>query len=334
MISRDFKKKEEIETAEKKVSSSETKTMKKTRENEQEKKIGKHTVKLTNQNKVYFPESGITKGDLVEYYQSVAKYILPHLKNRPQSLNRFPNGIGGLSFYHKDAGDSAPDWIEKATIFSESNEKDIQYLVCNSAADMAYLNNLGCIDLNPWNSKIDNLEFPDWLALDLDPSDGNTFEDVIEVALATKEVLDQVKIKGYCKTSGSSGIHIFIPMGGKYDYEQVKNFAHLLMQKVQQLVPEITTLERSLKKREKNQIYLDYLQNRGGQTLASVYSIRPKPGAPVSMPLNWEEVKSGLKPTDFNIHNALDRIQEKGDLFKPILGKGIDMLKALQNLEK
>lgn len=313
---------------------SKTNNMNKTRENEEEKKIGKHTVKLTNQNKVYFPESGITKGDVVEYYQSVAKYILPHLKNRPQSLNRFPNGIKGLSFYHKDAGDSAPDWIEKVTIFSESNEKDIQYLVCNTAADMAYLNNLGCIDLNPWNSSVGHLESPDWLALDLDPSEGNTFEDVIEVALATKQVLDQVKIDGYCKTSGSSGIHIFIPMGGKYDYEQVKNFAHLLMQKVQQLVPEITTLERSLKKREKNQIYLDYLQNRGGQTLASVYSIRPKPGAPVSMPLNWDEVKPGLKPIDFNIHNALERIKKNGDLFKPVLGKGIDMLKALKNLEK
>lgn len=313
---------------------SKTNNMNKTRENEEEKKIGKHTVKLTNQNKVYFPESGITKGDVVEYYQSVAKYILPHLKNRPQSLNRFPNGIKGLSFYHKDAGDSAPDWIEKVTIFSESNEKDIQYLVCNTAADMAYLNNLGCIDLNPWNSSINHLESPDWLALDLDPSEGNTFEDVIEVALATKQVLDQVKIDGYCKTSGSSGIHIFIPMQGKYDYDQVKNFAHLLMQKVQKLVPEITTLERSLKKREKNEIYLDYLQNRGGQTLASVYSIRPKPGAPVSMPLNWDEVKPGLKPIDFNIHNALERIRKNGDLFKPVLGKGIDMLKALKNLEK
>jgi len=324
----------ENEPDEENAITSKTDKMNKTRENEQEIKIGKHTVKLTNQNKVYFPESGITKGDVVEYYQSVAKYILPHLKSRPQSLNRFPNGIKGLSFYHKDAGDSAPDWIEKVTIFSESNEKDIQYLVCNTGADMAYLNNLGCIDLNPWNSSIDHLESPDWLALDLDPSDGNTFEDVIEVALATKQVLDQVKIDGYCKTSGSSGIHIFIPMGGKYDYEQVKNFAHLLMQKVQQLVPEITTLERSLKKREKNQIYLDYLQNRGGQTLASVYSVRPKPGAPVSMPLNWDEVKPGLKPTDFNIHNALERIKKNGDLFKPVIGKGIDMLKALQNLEK
>ncbi|WP_226064791.1 DNA ligase D [Kaistella polysaccharea] len=319
---------------EKSISSANKEAMKKTRENEQEKKIGKHQVKLTNQNKIYFPDSEITKGDLVEFYQSVSKYILPHLKNRPQSLNRFPNGINGLSFYHKDAGDSAPDWIEKVTIFSESNEKDIQYLICNTAEDLAYLNNLGCIDLNPWNSTVEHLDYPDWLALDLDPSEGNSFDHVIETALVTKEILDLAKIKGYCKTSGSSGIHIYVPMQGKYDFEQVKNFAHLLMQKVQKKLPEITTLERSLKKRSKDKIYLDYLQNRSGQTLASVYSIRPKTGAPVSMPLDWDELKQGLQPTDFNIYNALERIKKNGDLFKPVLGKGIDMLKALEMLSK
>lgn len=296
--------------------------------------VAKPTIKLTNRDKIYFPESDITKGDLIDYYQSVAKYILPHLKNRPQSLNRFPNGINGLSFYHKDAGDDAPDWIDKVGIFSESNEKEIQYLICNTANDLAYLNNLGCIDLNPWNSTIQNLDQPDWLALDLDPSEDNTFEHVIETALAVKEVLDSAKTEGYCKTSGSSGIHIFIPMNAKYEVEQVKNFAHLLMQKVQKKLPDLTTLERSLKKRSKDKIYLDYLQNRSGQTLASVYSVRPKPFAPVSMPLNWDELKFGLKPTDFNITNTLERIEKKGDLFKPVLGKGIDMLKSLENLSE
>ncbi|QOW09425.1 DNA ligase D [Kaistella flava (ex Peng et al. 2021)] len=292
------------------------------------------SVKLTNQNKIYFPESGITKGEVVEYYQSVAKYILPHLKNRPQSLNRFPNGIEGLSFYHKDAGNDAPAWIDKVSVFSESNEKNIEYLICNTADDLAYLNNLGCIDLNPWNSTVEDLNKPTWLALDLDPSDKNTFDQVIETALCVKEILDLAKIKGFCKTSGSSGIHIFIPMEAKYEVEQVKNFAHVLMQKVQQKLPDLTTLERNLKKRGEDKIYLDYLQNRTGQTLASVYSIRPKPFAPVSMPLIWEELKFGLKPTDFNIHNALERIKKNGDLFKPVLGKGIDMLKALENLSK
>jgi bifunctional non-homologous end joining protein LigD len=295
-------------------------------------KIEIHNLKLTNQDKIYFPESGFTKGDLVEYYQSVSKYILPYLKDRPQSLNRFPNGIKGLSFYQKDAGNDAPTWIEKVEIHSDSNDKEINYLICNSKESLAYLNNLGCIDLNPWNSTTENLDNPTWMAIDLDPSDKNTFDEVIETALVVKEILDLAKIKGFCKTSGSTGIHIFVPMQNQYSFEQVKNFAHLLMQKVEKKLPKLTTLERALKIRSDKKIYLDYLQNRSGQTLASVYSIRPKEFAPVSMPLKWEELKPGLKPTDFNIENALERIKKNGDLFKPVLGKGTDMLKALENL--
>lgn len=292
----------------------------------------KREVKLTNQKKIYFPNSGITKGDLISYYQSVAKYILPHLKLRPQSLNRFPNGIEKLNFYQKDAGKEAPEWMDKVSIFSESSEKQSLYLVCNTKEDLAYLNNLGCIDLNPWNSTVEHLHNPSWLALDLDPSENNTFEHVIQAAQAVKEVLDLAKVKGYCKTSGSSGIHIYLPMEEKYSFDQVKDFAQILMQKVNELLPGLTTLERNLKKRGKEKIYLDYLQNRFGQTLASVYSVRPKMGAPVSMPLDWQELKPGLKPTDFTLHNALERIKAKGDLFKPVLGKGIDLLKALENL--
>lgn len=292
----------------------------------------KREVKLTNQKKIYFPKSGITKGDLISYYQSVAKYILPHLKLRPQSLNRFPNGIEKLNFYQKDAGKEAPEWMDKVSIFSESSENQSLYLVCNTKEDLAYLNNLGCIDLNPWNSTVEHLHNPSWLALDLDPSENNTFEHVIQTARAVKEVLDLAKVKGYCKTSGSSGIHIYLPMEEKYSFDQVKDFAQILMQKVNELLPGLTTLERNLKKRGKEKIYLDYLQNRFGQTLASVYSVRPKMGAPVSMPLDWEELKPGLKPTDFTLHNALERIKTKGDLFKPVLGKGIDLLKALENL--
>ncbi len=178
------------------------------------------------------------------------------------------------------------------------------------------------------------MDHPDFLVLDLDPSEKNTFDEVIETALQVNEILKSIKIKGYCKTSGSTGMHIYIPMGRKYDFDQVKDFAHILMKKVHENLPKITTLERSLQKRDSKKIYLDYLQNRSGQTLASVYSIRPKEGAPVSMPLEWDELQKGLKITDFNIYNSLDRIKEKGDLFKPVLGKGIDMVKALEELEK
>ncbi|MCJ7933491.1 MAG: DNA ligase D [Chryseobacterium sp.] len=302
-------------------------------EKETEITLNKHIVKLTHQDKVYFPKDGITKGDVITYYQSVAEYILPHLKNRPLSLNRFPNGIEEQGFYQKDAGDHIPDWIKTTQVYSESNDKYIDYIYCNDKATLAYLNNLGCIDLNPWNSSLPDLEHPDYLVLDLDPSPKNTFDEVIETALQVNEVLKAITIKGYCKTSGSTGIHIYIPMGGKYDFDQVKDFAHILMKEVNEKLPEITTLERSLQKRASNKIYLDYLQNRTGQTLASAYSLRPKQGASVSMPLEWDELKPGLKPTDFTIENALNRIKEKGDLFKPVLGKGIDMMKALEALQ-
>lgn len=326
---------EEIQNTPPKIKEMKTSSSKKIKssEKEQEVTLNQHKVKLTNQNKMYFPKDELTKGDVIEYYQSVAEYILPHLKNRPLSLNRFPNGIEEQSFYQKDASDNIPDWIKTTPVHSESNDKYIDYIICNDKATMAYLNNLGCIDFNPWNSSLPDLENPDFLVLDLDPSKKNTFDDVIETALQVKEVLDSVKIKGYCKTSGSTGIHIYIPMGGKYDFDQVKDFAHLLMQQVQEKLPDITTLERNLKKRDEGKIYLDYLQNRTGQTLASVYSLRPKEGASVSMPLEWDELKPGLKPTDFNIHNALERVKEKGDLFKPVLGKGIDMMKALELLQ-
>ncbi|MBF8456203.1 DNA ligase D [Kaistella sp. G5-32] len=304
------------------------------RDAEKLQKIDKQPIKLTNQNKIYFPKDNVTKGDLIDYYQSVSKYILPHLKNRPQSMNRFPNGIDGMSFYQKDASEETPDWIDIEKVFSESSNKYINYILCNDKATMAYMNNLGCIEFNVWTSQIKTIDNPDYLVLDLDPSDNNTFDDVIQTAKMAKKIMDKGKIEGYCKTSGSSGIHIYIPMGAKYSFEQVKNFGHILMQLVQQELPEITTLERALQKRDKNKIYLDYLQNRRGQTLASVYSLRPKNGAPVSMPLEWSELKPELKPTDFNIENALERTKKNGDLFKPVLGKGIDLLKAIDLLGK
>lgn len=304
------------------------------RENETLKKIDEKEVKLTNQNKIYFPKDQLTKGDVIAYYQSIAKYILPHLKGRPQSMNRFPNGIDGMSFYQKDASEEIPQWIETQKVHSESGDKFINYILCNDKATMAYLNNLGCIELNVWTSRVETIDKPDYLVLDLDPSENNSFEEVIETAIMVKTIMDKGKIKGYCKTSGSSGIHIYIPTGAEYSFEQVKNFAHILMQMVQKELPDFTTLERALQKRDKNKIYLDYLQNRRGQTLASVYSLRPKNGAPVSMPIEWDELKPGLKPTDFNIENALERIKKNGDLFKPVLGKGFDMLKAIASLEK
>ena len=293
--------------------------------------INKHQVELSNINKIYWPDDKLTKGDMLNYYESVADYILPYMKDRPLSLNRHPNGITDKGFYHKNAGDIAPSWMSTKEVISGDGKK-IDYLVCNNKESLLFVANLGCIEMNPWNSTTKKMDNPTWMVIDIDPSDDNTFEQVIETAQVVRSILERAKIKSYCKTSGSSGLHVYVPMGAKYDYEQVKGFANLIAMLVTQELPDITTLERSLSKRSSKKIYVDYLQNRRGQTLATTYSLRPKPGAPVSMPLEWKEVKKGLHPTDFNIHNALARIKKKGDIFLPVLGPGIDLKKALGEL--
>ena len=194
------------------------------------------------------------------------------------------------------------------------------------------MNNLGCIEINPWNSTTKKLDYPDYLIIDIDPSDKNNFEQVIDTALAFKTVLDKAGAECFCKTSGSSGLHIFLPMGKKYSYDQVKDFAHLLCSIVQEMLPGFTSLERNLAKRGNKNIYLDYLQNRRGQTLACAYSLRPKKGATVSAPLHWREVKKGLHPSQFNIKNILARLKKEGDLFKGVLGKAVDINKCLEKL--
>jgi bifunctional non-homologous end joining protein LigD len=294
--------------------------------------FGKISVPISNRQKIYFPDDGITKGMVVDYYQSIADYILPYLKNRPQSLKRNPGGINDKGFFHKDAGEGAPSWVKSFKVHSDSTNKMIDYIICNDKATLAYLNNLGCIELNPWHSVISNPEKPDYLIIDIDPSDNNTFEQVIEAAQHFKIILDKAGAKSFCKTSGASGLHIYVPMGGKYTYEQVKDFANLLCMIVADELPAFTTLERNLKKRGHEHIYLDFLQNRRGQTISSVYSLRPRIGATVSMPLNWKEVKSGLSPHDFTIHNALKRIKKTGDIFSGVLGLGININTALKRL--
>lgn len=293
--------------------------------------VGKHTIELTNTNKIFWPKDGYTKGDVIDYYNNMANYILPYLKDRPLSLKRNPNGIDDEGFYQKDAGGNAPSWVKKADIYSDSANKIIHYLVCNDKASLLYLANLGCIEMNPWNSTTKKIDKPSYFVIDIDPSDKNNFDEVIETALVTKAVLDKAGAKSYCKTSGSTGLHVYVPMGNRYDYEIVKNFAHIVASLVQEQLS-FTSLERNLKKRG-HKIYVDFLQNRTGQTLASAYSIRPKPGATVSTPLDWKEVKPGLHPSQFTIKNTLQRLQKKGDLFIDVLGKGIDLNKCLHRLQ-
>ena len=287
---------------------------------------------LTSLDKVYWPDEGITKGDLIEYYKTMAPYILPYLKNRPLSLKRNPNGILDDGFYQKDAGELAPGWMKTEAVYAESSDKMVHYLVCNDVKSLLFIANLGCIEMNPWNSVIAKPEYPDYLVVDIDPSEKNTFDDVIDVALVIKKILNKANVEGYCKTSGSSCMHVYIPCNNKYSYDEVRVFAKTVAIRVHEQLPRITTIERSLAKRKKNEIYIDYLQNSIGQTLACAYSVRPKPLATVSAPLEWKEVKHGLRPAQFTLKNMHERIIQKGDLFKPVLGKGLNMKTALKLL--
>jgi len=308
------------------------KAAKKTDENTLDKKVGRHTVHLTNQNKVFWTKEGYTKGDVVNYYENMATVLLPHLKDRPQSLYRTPNGIKGKGFFQKDAGDAAPSWVRTLKVPTDSRGGDvINYILCNDAATLLYMANLGCIELNPWTSRKQHVDRPDHLVMDLDPSEGNDLDDVVEAALAVKVVLDRIGLKGFCKTSGSTGIHVYIPLNGRLTYDALAPVAKDIMRVVHSMLPKTTTLERSLAKRGKSQIYLDHLQNRKGQTVASVYSIRPKPGATVSTPLEWDEVKLGLDLRDYNIKTVPKRVKEKGDLFKGVLAIPRYSMSAVRN---
>jgi len=294
-------------------------------------KVGKITLHLTNQDKIYFPDDNITKGDIVNYYREIADFMLPYLKDRPQSMNRFPNGIKGPSFFQKDVDvEKSPAWIKTKKVYSESNKEYIDYLLCNDKATLIYMANLGCIEINPWNSTVNNPENPGWAVIDLDPEKID-FKQVVRTALEVKRLMDELETACYCKTSGATGLHIYIPLAGRYDYDTVKNFAHLAAHTVNVRLPDITSIERMPAKRQ-HKVYIDFLQNSRGQTLAAPYSARPKPGATVSTPLEWKEVNDKLNPADFTIKNILKRIEKKGDLWKPVTGKGVNLNKILKKI--
>jgi bifunctional non-homologous end joining protein LigD len=297
-------------------------------------KFGKVELTTTNRTKIYFPDEGITKGDVIDYYDEMADVILPYLKDRPESLFRTPNGINQKGFFHKDAGDEAPSWVKHIELYSDSVKKDIDYILCNDKATLLYLANLGCIEINPWHSRVESLDNPDYMIIDIDPSDNNTFEQVIEAALVVKQILDKAGAVSICKTSGASGLHVYVPLGARYTYDEAKDFANIVCMMANAEIPECTTLERSLSKRSKDKIYMDYLQNRKGQTIACVYSMRPKKGATVSTPLDWKEVKKGLTPKAFTFKTLPERLKKTGDLFAPMLDpkNAVDLEKCLDNL--
>ena len=300
-------------------------------EETQVRKLNGHEIKFTNLSKLYWPGEKLSKRDMLNYYYQAAPFILPYLKGRPQSLNRHPNGITGESFYQKDVKGKVPEWIETFAYHSEGDNRDKEFLVASDEASLLYMASLGCIEMNPWSSTIAKPDNPDWCIIDFDP-DNNPFSQTIEAVQVTHQLLESMGVDSYCKTSGSTGIHIYIPLGAKYDYEESKEFARAIVTAVHAEIPKFTSIERPTAKR-KGKIYLDFLQNRPQATLAAPYSLRPKPGATVSMPLHWEELKKGLSMQDFTMRNAIERVNKEGDLFKPVLGKGINMKKALSGLQ-
>ncbi|WP_419788869.1 DNA ligase D [Mucilaginibacter sp. E4BP6] len=296
----------------------------------EELKVDGHLLKFTHLNKLYWPEDGVTKRDMFNYYHQVAPFMVPYLKDRPMSLNRFPGGIHGESFYQKNVRDKAPEW---ATTMPHTNGEgvDKDYLLGNNEATLLWMASLGCIEMNPWFSRVGSPDNPDYCVIDLDP-DKQHFDQVIQAAQEVKKVLDAIGVPSFPKTSGSTGMHIYIPLGAQYTYDQSQLFANIIVKLVHKQIPDFTTLERMISKR-KGKMYLDFLQNRPGATIAGVYSLRPKPGATVSMPVSWDEVRPGLTMRDFTINNAIDRLKETGDLFTGVLGKGIDLAVTVQKAQ-
>ena len=299
-------------------------------EETQVRKVHGHELKFTHLSKVYWPEDKVTKRDMLNYYYQVAEYILPYLKDRPQTLNRFPNGITGTSFYQKDIKDKSPKWMDSFPYVTSDGEHKEFAVACNEDS-LLWMASLGCIEMNPWFSRIQSPGNPDYCVIDLDP-DKHHFDQVISAALEVKSVLDALDVPSYPKTSGSTGMHIYIPLGARYTYDQSQMFGRLIASLVHEQIPEYTSVERQIKNRQ-GKMYIDFLQNRPGATLAGPYSLRPKPGATVSMPLHWDEVKPGLTMRDFTIFNTTDRLKETGDLFKGVLDKGIDLEKTVKKAQ-
>jgi bifunctional non-homologous end joining protein LigD len=310
----------------------ERKTLLNPKDETQVRKICGHDLKFTNLSKIYWPEDKVTKRDMFNYYYQAAEYILPYLKDRPMSLNRFPGGIHGPSFYQKDVKGKAPDWITKTFPYTTGDGEHKEYLVGSDEAVLLWMASLGCIEMNPWFSRIQSPDNPDYCVIDLDP-DKNTFDQVVDAALEVKKVLDAIDVPSFCKTSGSTGMHIYIPLAAKYTYEQSQMFARIIVNIVHKQIPDYTSLERMVTNRH-GKMYLDFLQNRPGATIAGPYSLRPKVGATVSMPLHWDEVKPGLTMKDFTIFNSIDRLKVEGDLFKGVLGKGIDLEKTIKKAQE
>jgi bifunctional non-homologous end joining protein LigD len=293
--------------------------------------VGGHTLKFSNLKKLFYPDDGVTKGDVLAYYDTITELILPHLVDRPLSLKRYPNGIKEDYFFQKNTPETFPSWLRTEMIDSEHNNRPIRYVFAGDRASVLYIVNLGCIDHNPWMSRSPHLDNPDFVLIDLDPQDC-PFEMIVDAALMVKRILDRIGLTGYPKTTGGDGMHVYIPVEPIYSYEETRQFAELIARLVIAEKPEMYTTPRSVSKRQKNRVYFDYLQNAKSKTIAAPYVLRAYPGAPVATPLEWAEVKRGIEPSQFRIGNAPARFAQKGDLFRGVLDSPQHLDQALEKL--
>jgi len=278
-------------------------------------------LRFTHLNKLYFPESGYTKRHLLAYYYRMGNRVLSYVRGRPLVLRRYPDGITGEAFFQKDAGESLPEWVTTIGIYSEDRQKEIPYFVANDLANLLFLTNLGCIDHNPWASRCDDVEHPDYMAFDLDPVEGTPFSTVVAVARAVLAKLRSLHLKVFLKTSGATGMHLFVPVERRYTYEQVRTFAEIVARVVAAEEPDRVTQERSVAKRAVGKVYIDVFQNALGRPLAAAYTVRAFPKAPVSTPLKPGELRPSLRPEQFNLKSVLPRQERLGDLWKDFFRK-------------
>ena len=296
---------------------------------------GKRVLKLTNLDKVFWPDEGIRKGDLLAYYRAVAPVLLPHLRDRPFTLKRYPDGIAGSHFFQKDAPSHMPDWIPTVAVEATTRERPrrtrtIRAPLVNDELALLWMVNMGCIDLNTWYSRVDRPERPEFVLFDLDPAEGAGFAEVVQVALLVKEVLDAVGLVGFPKTSGSDGIHVLVPVQRRYTYAETREFAEIVAGTLARTHQGLVTTEWTKSKRRG--VLVDANQNGEGKTIASVYSVRPRSGAPVSTPLRWEEVGPELDPLAFTMDAVLGRVEQEGDLFEGVLSTRQSLRTALDSI--